>query len=107
MNNDSSTPSPAAGERLSNARIRQLKAEAQRLRPVLHLGKAGATPAFIQSLDAALATHSLVKIKFLDFKDTRHEVAEDLAVKTRSQLIWVVGHVAVFFRPMDPAPPRC
>lgn len=89
---------------LSNSTISKLKGLAQRLEPVLALGKAGATDAFLKSLGEALAQHELVKIKFAAFKDERKTIAPQLAEKTGSQLIWIVGHVAVFFRQQpDPA----
>lgn len=84
--------------RLPNSTISKLKGLAQRLEPVLALGKAGATDGFIKSLDEALAQHELVKIKFAAFKDERKTIAPQLAEKTGSHLIWIVGHVAVFYR---------
>lgn len=83
---------------LTNSTISKLKSLAQRLDAVLALGKAGATDAFIKSLDEALGQHELVKIKFAAFKDERKTLAPQLAEKTNSQLIWIVGHVAVFYR---------
>jgi RNA-binding protein len=82
----------------SNAVISKLKGLAQRLNAQLVLGKAGATDGFIQSLNAALAQHELVKIKFAAFKDERKTLAPQLAEKTGSHLVWIVGHVAVFYR---------
>jgi RNA-binding protein len=89
---------------LPNPVVRKLKGLAQRLDPVLALGKAGVTDAFLKSLDEALAQHELLKIKFAAFKDERKEIAPQLAEKTGSHLIWIVGHVAVFYRQQpDPA----
>lgn len=88
-------PAPPA---LTGAQVRALKSRAQTLEPILRLGHAGASPAFIQSLDVALADHELVKIKFTDFKDQRKVLSRELAEATGSTLIWVVGHVAVFYR---------
>jgi len=48
--------------------LRRLKAAAQRLQPVVRLGKSGPTDAFYAALDAALQQHELVKIKFEEFK---------------------------------------
>lgn len=91
---------------LANSTISKLKGLAQRLEPVLALGKAGATDAFLKSLDEALAQHELVKIKFAAFKDERKTLAPQLAEKTGSQLIWIVGHVAVFYRQQPDAAKR-
>lgn len=89
---------------LSNAQKRDLKARAQKLEPVVKLGHAGMTPAFLQSLDQALAQHGLVKMKFTDFKAERKTLAPKIATETRSELVMQVGNVAVFFRlPEAPA----
>ncbi len=85
-------------EPLTNSTISKLKGLAQRLDPVLALGKAGVTEGFVKSLDEALGQHELVKIKFAAFKDERKTLAPQLAEKTGSRLIWIVGHVAVFYR---------
>jgi RNA-binding protein len=85
-------------EPLSNARKRELKARAQRLDASLKLGHAGATDAFLKSLDEALTTHGLVKIRFTDFKEEKKSLAPQIAEKTGSELVMRVGNVAVYFR---------
>jgi RNA-binding protein len=85
-------------EPLTNAQKRDLKARAQKLEPVVKLGHAGMSPAFLQSLDAALTQHELVKMKFSDFKEERKALAPQIAAKTRSEIVMQVGNVAVFYR---------
>jgi RNA-binding protein len=90
---------------LNNAGKRALKARAQRLEPMVKLGHAGVSDGFLRSMDAALAQHGLVKMKFTDFKEQKHELAPEIAAKTASELVMQVGNVAVFFRPKpEPAP---
>ena len=86
---------------LTNAKKRELKARAQKLEPVLKVGHGGVTPAFLASLDAALNTHELVKIRFTDFKEEKKTLAPLIAERTGSELIARVGNVAVFFRPRE------
>jgi RNA-binding protein len=89
---------------LSNTEKRHLKSLAQRLEPLVHLGKAGMTDAFLAGMEEALANHELVKMKFAAFKEERHELAVQIAERTGSELVWIVGHVAVFYRQApDPA----
>ena len=90
-----STPAPT----LSNAEKRDLKARAQLLEPVVKLGHAGLSEAFLRGMDGALSLHGLVKMKFSDFKDQKHELAPQIAEKTASTLVMQVGNVAVFDRP--------
>jgi RNA-binding protein len=90
---------------LSNPQIRTLKALAQRLEPILHVGKSGVTDAFLASVEQALTDHELIKIKFAAFKDERKSLAAEIATRTNSELVWVVGHVAVLYR-LQPDPSR-
>ena len=84
---------------MTNGEKRELKAQAQRLDPVLKVGHAGVSDEFLTSLDIALTRHSLVKIKFTDCKREKKALAPRIAAKTASELIMRVGNVAVYFRP--------
>jgi len=86
-------------EPLNNSQLRKFKAAAQLLEPMLKVGKAGLTEAFVRSVDTALAQHALVKIKFVEFKEQKKELAPQLAEKTASHLIMRVGNVMVLHRP--------
>ena len=86
-------------EPLSNSQLRKFKAAAQHLEPMLKVGKAGLSDGFVRSVDAALAQHDLVKIKFVEFKAQKKELAPQLAEKTASHVIMRVGNVVVLHRP--------
>jgi RNA-binding protein len=88
---------------LSNPEKRALKARAQRLEAVVKLGHAGISEAFLKSMNEALTTHELVKMKFSDFKEEKKTLAPEIADRTQSELVTLVGNVAVYFRP-KPAP---
>ena len=90
---------------LTGAQVRHLKGLAQRLEPVLHIGKAGLSAEFLASADAALEQHELVKVKFAQHKEEKKALAPELADKTGSQLIQRVGNVAVIYR-QNPNPER-
>ncbi len=83
---------------LTNAEIRCLKAQAQRLKATLKLGKEGLSPAFLAALNDALAHRELVKVKFDEFKEQKKELAPRLAEKTGSHLVTRVGNVVVLYR---------
>jgi RNA-binding protein len=85
---------------LTNAKIRELKARAQLMKPTLKVGHDGLSPQFIAALDTALKHQDLVKVKFGDFKEQKKELAPQLAEKTGSELIMRVGNVAVLYRPL-------
>ena len=90
---------------LTNAQIRVFKAQAQRLKATLKLGKDGLGPPFLAALDDALKYHQLVKVKFDEFKDQKKELAPQLAERSGSHLVTRVGNVVVLYRP-KPAEPR-
>lgn len=87
------SPSPASGREL-----RDLKARAQRLDPVIKVGRAGLSDAFYTALDGALLQHELVKVKFDDFKEQKKELVPQMVARSGAQLIQRVGNVAVLFR---------
>jgi RNA-binding protein len=62
------------------------------------LGKGGPTAAFAAQLDALLGRHELVKMKFVDFKDDKRNIAADLAASTGSELVRLIGNTAIFYR---------
>jgi RNA-binding protein len=84
---------------LANSEIRRLKAAAQLLDPILKIGKAGLSDGFVQSVNDALSQHKLVKIKFVEFKDQKKDLAPQLAERTASHLVMRVGNVMVLHRP--------
>ena len=90
-------------ERLPNPQVSSLKAQAQRMKASLRIGKEGLSDKFIAALDHELTLHELVKVKFDDFKEQKRELAPQLAEKTHSHLITRVGNVVVLFRPKPPA----
>ena len=91
-------------EPLNNPQLRKFKTAAQHLEPMLKVGKAGLSEGFVQSVNAALAQHDLVKIKFVEFKEQKKELAPKLAEQTASHLIMRVGNVMVLHRPRPAAP---
>ena len=83
---------------LSNREVRELKSRSQRLHAVTKLGKSGLSAEFILGVEHELAQHELIKIKLTELKEQRFELAEQMAARTRSHLIWVIGHVIVLYR---------
>ena len=83
---------------LNNRQISHLKGMGQLLEPIVRVGHAGLSDAFIASLNQALDDHELVKVKFSDFKDQKKELSPQLAERTGSRLILRVGNVAVLYR---------
>ena len=84
---------------LTNAQIRALRAQAQRMRATLKIGKEGISQQFLAALDDTLKHHELVKVKFDEFKEQKKELTPQLAEKSGSHLVTRVGNVVVLYRP--------
>jgi RNA-binding protein len=84
---------------LTNAQVRDLKAQAQRLKATLKIGKEGLSPQFLAALDEVLKHQQLVKVKLDEFKEQKKELAPQLAEKSGSHLVTRVGNVVVLYRP--------
>ena len=83
---------------LTNAQIAKLKGIAQRMDATLKVGRAGLSEGFLQSVRDALAHRELIKVKFDEFKDQKKTLAPELAEKTESRLVTLIGNVAVLYR---------
>ena len=82
-----------------------LKSLAHPLRPTVRVGKAQITPRVIAETNRTLDAHELIKVKVdLEEGAERRSVADLLAERTRSDLVTVVGKIAVLFRPRADKP---
>jgi RNA-binding protein len=90
---------------LTNPQLRKLKALAQQLGPDVKVGRNGVSDPFLKNVDDALSRRELIKIKFDEFKDQKKELAPQIAEKTSSRLVMMVGNVFVLYR-QQPDPER-
>ena len=91
---------------LSTKQIAYLRGLGQRLEPTVHFGQAGLTDALLTSLNQALDSHELVKVKLHAHKEEKKELAPQLAERTGSVLVQRVGHVVVLYRQQADAAKR-
>ena len=90
---------------LTNAQIAKLKSLAQRMDATLKVGRAGLSDPFLQTVRETLAHRELIKIKFDEYKDQKKTLAPQLAEKTESRLVTLIGNVAVLYR-QNPNPEK-
>jgi RNA-binding protein len=88
---------------LSGRQKRYLRALAQGLEPVVWVGETGLAPGIVRSIDEALATHELIKVRMREPEDKR-ALAQALADATGAQLAGLVGHTAILYRAHPEAP---
>jgi len=80
---------------------KKLKEKAKTLEPVIRIGKNGLTENTIKEIKKQLNKKKLIKVKllraFISDKNKK-EVAKEIAQKTNSQLIDLVGFVIVLYK---------
>lgn len=87
-------------QQLTSSQAKYVRGLAHSLKPVVFVGQKGITATVLESIQAALDTHELIKVKFVDFKDRRLKAAcaAEVERKTGSCLAGVIGHMAIFYR---------
>jgi len=85
-------------KQLTGKERRRLMGLAHGLKPLVHVGKNGVTEGVIDDTDRALNDHELVKIKFLNYKEQRKELSETLAERTGSEIVDIIGNVAILYK---------
>ena len=89
-----------AAMQLSEKQKKHLRRLAHPLRPLVMLGNAGLTDGVVNELERALDDHELVKVSArVGARAARDTALDELARRTRAQLVQRVGHVGVFYRP--------
>jgi RNA-binding protein len=78
--------------------IKELKAKAMALEPIVRIGKSGLTDTVVAEIKKQLDQKGLIKIKMLKSfvgRDDKKESAMKIAEKTNSKLVHSVGFVVV------------
>ncbi len=75
-----------------------LRAQAHHLKPLVIIGAKGVTESLIASVDLALKDHELIKVKFGEFKEAKKEISQEIANATKSELVGLIGNIAIFYR---------
>ena len=75
-----------------------LTKKSHELKPVVMIGRNGMSDSVIKAVNEAIEIHELIKVKFIDFKESRYDLAKVIAEKTDSTLVRVVGNIAIYYR---------
>ncbi len=77
-----------------------LKGLAHGFKPVVFIGQKGLSRGLIGSINDALDTHELIKVKFVEFKEKQHKhsMTETIQAETGCRLVGMIGHIAIFYR---------
>jgi RNA-binding protein len=85
-------------DKLKGSQRKYLRSQAHHLKPLVIIGTKGVTGQLIGSVDLALKDHELIKVKFGEFKETKKEISEEIAKTTKSELVGLIGNIAIFYR---------
>ena len=85
-------------EKLKGTQRRFLRSLANRMKPVVHIGKSGLTKAVFSAIEESLENHELIKVRFLEFKDQKKELSAEIEKSCDCEMVGMVGHVALFYR---------
>ena len=76
--------------------MKDVKRVGHGLRPTVHVGKEGVTDTLIEEIAKQVKNRKVVKVRLLPgVEEDRKLVAEDLAKRSNSVLIEVVGHTVL------------
>ena len=87
-------------EKMTSKRRAELRGQANTLEPLFQVGKGGVSDALIAQTADALRAHELIKLKVLleSAPDTPRNIAEEIAAKTDSQVVQVIGGAMIFYK---------
>jgi RNA-binding protein len=83
-----------------------LTRKAHPLQPIVHIGKLGITEEVVGAIDKALNDHELIKVKFVQLKQEREQVARSVSDRLQMTLVRVVGNIAIYYRHQTDAQKR-
>ena len=83
---------------LSSSKRSYLRSHAHHLDPVALIGENGVSDGTINTIDKALDSRELIKIKFREFKDEKQILSEKIADLTNSAVVGIIGHTLIIFR---------
>lgn len=87
-------------QKLTSKQRAELRAQANSLEPLFQVGKGGVSQALVAQAEDALRVHELIKLKVLleSAPDTPRNIAEEIAEKTGSQVVQVIGGAMIFYK---------
>ena len=84
-----------------------LRCQSHSLDAHVMVGKQGVTDAVLQSVNEALEANELIKIRFIDHKDEKKALTEQVAATAPCDIAGIIGHVAILYRQNPDETKRC
>ncbi len=83
---------------INSKQRKMLEKAAHDMQPVVIIGGAGLTEGVMQMIDNSLKAHELMKVKFNEYKEEKHELTSEISAKCDATLVRIIGNVAILFR---------
>ena len=91
----------------SSKELRQLRAQAHALRPIVMVAGKGLSPSVLEELERALKDHELIKVKVsVGDREQRDAAIASLCDHTGAYLVQRIGNIATVLRHNPTADPR-
>ena len=87
---------------LNSKQVKYLKGLAHHLSPIVQMGKNGFCESFVNEVKRGLKDHELIKVRMsCEDRAELDQFTEQLHAETGSQLVQVIGHIAVLYKAAD------
>jgi RNA-binding protein len=92
-------------EPLTGAQRKHLRGLAHQVKAVVHVGRNGVTDTVLREIEEALDHHELIKVKLVEPQGRKKDLAAELAQRSGSTRVGLVGNVVTLFR-QNPDPEK-
>ncbi len=83
---------------INSAQRKQLRAMAHHLEPLILVGNGGVSDSLVKATSEVLDAHELIKVRFNEHKDQKKELIQELADRTGSLQVGMIGHVGILYK---------
>jgi RNA-binding protein len=83
---------------LTGSERKQLRGLAHKLEPVVRIGHEALTDNVVKAVSDALATHELIKVKFVGSKEDKDTIADSVCQRADCALAGIIGNIGIFYR---------
>ena len=83
---------------LNSKQRSSLLKQSHTLSPRVWIGKKGLSDEIIDNVNTIIEKHELIKIKFVDYKDSKREIIDIISKKTDAAVVKIIGNIAVLYR---------
>jgi RNA-binding protein len=83
---------------LTKTQRKYLRRLANPLKPTVMLGRQGLTEQLLGKIGLELDAHELIKLRLLEHKDQKEQLAQTIVDETGAALVGIVGNVVTLYR---------